>query len=33
MVAETEVIVGKRTILAYLVKPVLRMKDRALTEK
>lgn len=33
MVAETEVIVGKRTIMTYLMKPVLRAKDRALTEK
>lgn len=33
MVAETEVIVGKRTIMTYLVKPVLRAKDRAFTEK
>lgn len=32
MVAETEVITGKRTILSYLLKPVLRMKDRAFTE-
>ena len=31
--AETEVIVGKRTILTYLLKPVLRTKDRAFTEK
>ncbi len=33
MVAEAEVIVGKRTILTYLMKPVLRTKDRAFTEK
>jgi len=33
MVAETEVITGKRTILEYLLKPVLRAKDRALTER
>lgn len=33
MVADTEVIVGKRTILTYLLKPVLRTKDRAFTEK
>lgn len=32
MVAETEVIVGKRTIMEYLLKPVVRAKDRALTE-
>lgn len=33
MVSETEVIVGSRTILTYLMKPVLRAKDRAFTEK
>jgi adhesin transport system membrane fusion protein len=33
MVAEAEVIVGKRTILTYLMKPILRTKDRAFTEK
>jgi len=33
MVSDTEVIVGKRTILTYLLKPVLRTKDRAFTEK
>ena len=33
MVSETEVIVGKRTILTYLLKPVLRTRDRAFTEK
>jgi adhesin transport system membrane fusion protein len=33
MVSETEVITGKRTILTYLMKPVLRTKDRAFTEK
>ncbi len=33
MVSETEVITGKRTILTYLLKPVLRTKDRAFTEK
>lgn len=33
MISETDVIVGKRTILTYLLKPVLRAKDRALTEK
>jgi len=33
MVTETEVIVGKRTIMTYLMKPVLRTRDRALTEK
>ncbi len=33
MISETEVIVGKRTILTYLMKPVLRAKDKAFTEK
>lgn len=33
MVTETEVITGKRTILDYLLKPVLRARDRAFTEK
>ncbi len=33
MVAEVEVITGDRTILSYLAKPVLRAKDKALTER
>lgn len=33
MISETEVVVGKRTILTYLMKPVLRAKDKAFTEK
>ena len=33
MVAETEIITGTRTILSYLVKPVLRTRDKALTER
>lgn len=33
MVTETEVITGKRTILTYLMKPVLRARDKAFTEK
>ncbi len=33
MVAETEIITGKRTISSYLLKPVLRAKDKALTER
>jgi adhesin transport system membrane fusion protein len=33
MVAETEVITGKRTILSYMAKPFLRARDRALTEQ
>lgn len=33
MVAEVEIITGKRTILEYLLKPLLRARDRALTER
>jgi membrane fusion protein, adhesin transport system len=33
MVAQVEIITGKRSILDYLMKPVLRAKDRALTER
>jgi len=33
MIANVEVITGKRTILDYLLKPVLRAKDKALTER
>lgn len=33
MIAETEIITGKRSIMGYLLKPVIRAKDRALTEK
>jgi adhesin transport system membrane fusion protein len=33
MVAEIEIITGKRTIFSYLAKPVLRAKDKALTER
>ena len=33
MVAQTEIITGKRSIFDYLMKPVLRAKDRALTER
>jgi len=33
MVAEAEVITGKRSILSYMVKPFLRARDRALTEQ
>lgn len=33
MVAEVEIITGKRSILSYLAKPVLRAKDRALSER
>ncbi len=33
MVAQTEVITGKRTILEYFLKPVLKARDRAFTER
>jgi len=33
MVAETEVITGKRTIMEYMMKPILRARDRALRER
>ena len=33
MVADVEVITGKRTILEYLLKPILRARDRAFTER
>ena len=33
MVAEVEVITGNRTILEYLMKPILRARDRAFTER
>ncbi len=33
MVAQTEIITGQRSILEYLMKPVMRAKDRALTER
>ncbi len=33
MIAETAIITGKRSIMSYLLKPVIRAKDRALTEK
>lgn len=33
MVAETEVITGQRTIMEYLTKPIVRARDRALTER
>ncbi|MBL4804599.1 MAG: HlyD family type I secretion periplasmic adaptor subunit [Alphaproteobacteria bacterium] len=33
MVAEVEVITGERTVLEYLLKPVLRARDRAFTEQ
>lgn len=33
MVATVDIVTGKKTILEYLLKPVLRAKDRALTER
>ncbi len=33
MVAETEVVTGRRTILTYLLKPLLRAKSKALSER
>ncbi|MFK7839292.1 MAG: HlyD family type I secretion periplasmic adaptor subunit [Bdellovibrionales bacterium] len=33
MVADVEIITGKRTILEYLMKPILRAKNRAFTER
>lgn len=33
MIADVEVITGKRTVMDYLLKPVLRAKDKALTER
>ena len=33
MVADTEIITGRRSIMEYLMKPVMRMKDRALSER
>jgi adhesin transport system membrane fusion protein len=33
MVADVEIITGRRSIMEYLMKPVMRMKDRALRER
>ena len=33
MICEVEVLTGRRTILSYLLKPVSRAFDRALTER
>jgi adhesin transport system membrane fusion protein len=33
MVAEVDVVTGRKSILEYLVRPVLRLKDRAFTER
>ena len=33
MVAEVDVLTGKKSVLAYLLKPILRAKANALTER
>lgn len=33
MISEVSVITGDRTVLGYMLKPVLKLKDRALTER
>ena len=33
MIAEVDVITGKRTIMDYLLKPIFKAKDRALSER
>jgi adhesin transport system membrane fusion protein len=33
MVAEVDILTGKKSVLAYLMKPILRAKERALTER
>jgi adhesin transport system membrane fusion protein len=33
MVAEVDIVTGKKSILVYLLKPVLRAKQAALTER
>ena len=33
MVADVDILTGKKTVLAYLAKPVLRAKANALTER
>ena len=33
MMAEVDIVTGKKTVLSYLLKPVLRAKQRALTER
>jgi len=33
MVAEVEIVTGKRSILSYMAKPFLRARDRAMTEQ
>jgi membrane fusion protein, adhesin transport system len=33
MVAEVDILTGKKSVLSYLLKPILRAKDRAMTER
>jgi len=33
MVAEVDILTGKKTVLSYLLKPILRAKAKALTER
>jgi adhesin transport system membrane fusion protein len=33
MVAQVDILTGKKTVLSYLLKPVLRAKSNALTER
>lgn len=33
MVAQVDILTGKKTVLAYLLKPVLRAKAKALSER
>ena len=33
MVAQVDILTGKKTILSYLLKPVLRAKSNAMTER
>ena len=33
MVAEVDILTGKKSVLAYLMKPILRAKSNAMTER
>ena len=33
MTAQVDVLTGEKTVLAYLMKPILKARDRALTER
>ncbi len=33
MIAEVDILTGEKSVLSYLLKPVLRAKNRALTER